>query len=65
MPLSSTCEAANCELYSNNVYFVMTSGGHRIRCGVTDLALERGRTQPLGIGQPQRGSIERLCLVEI
>ena len=24
-----------------------------------------GRTQPLGIGQPQRGSIERLCLVEI
>ena len=23
------------------------------------------RTQPLGIGQPQRGSIERLCLVEI
>jgi hypothetical protein len=40
MPLSSTCEAANCELYSNNVYFFMTSGGHRIRCGITDLALE-------------------------
>ena len=40
MPLSSTGEAANCELYSNNVYFFMTSGGHRIRCGVTDLALE-------------------------
>jgi hypothetical protein len=40
MPLSSTDEAANCELYSNNVYFFMTSGGHRIRCGVTDLALE-------------------------
>ena len=40
MPLSSTGEAANCELYSNNVYFFMTSGGHRIRCGVTNLALE-------------------------
>lgn len=39
MPLSSTGEAANCELYSNNVYFFMTYGGHRIRCGVTDLAL--------------------------
>jgi hypothetical protein len=37
MPLS---ERANCELYSNNVYFCMTYGGHRIRCGVTDLALK-------------------------
>jgi hypothetical protein len=40
MPLSSTSELGNCELYNNNVYFVMTCGGHRIRCGVTDLALE-------------------------
>ena len=39
MPLSSTGEAAHCELYNNNVYFFMTSGGHRIRCGVTDVAL--------------------------
>jgi hypothetical protein len=40
MPLSSTGESGNCELYNDNVYFFMTSGGHRIRCGVTDLALE-------------------------
>jgi hypothetical protein len=40
MPLSSTGEAANCELYNDNVYFFMTYGGHRIRCGITDLALE-------------------------
>jgi hypothetical protein len=40
MPLSSTGASGNCELYNNNVYFFMTSGGHRIRCGVTDLALE-------------------------
>jgi Protein of unknown function (DUF1488) len=39
MPLSSTGEAANCELYNNNVYFFMTYRGHRIRCGVTDVAL--------------------------
>jgi hypothetical protein len=69
MPLSSTGEAANCELYSNNVYFFMTSGGHRIRCGVTDLALEllepkldrttaRGR---LGAFGAHRASIERMA----
>jgi hypothetical protein len=40
MPLCSTGESGNCELYNRNVYFFMTSGGHRIRCGVTDLALE-------------------------
>jgi Protein of unknown function (DUF1488) len=40
VPLSSTGEVANCELYSDNVYFFMTFGGHRIRCGITDLALE-------------------------
>jgi Protein of unknown function (DUF1488) len=40
MPLSSTGESGNCELYSDNVYFFMASGGHRIRCGVTNLALE-------------------------
>jgi hypothetical protein len=40
MPLSSTGETANCELYNKNDYFCMTSGGHRIRCGVTDLALK-------------------------
>ena len=40
MPLSSTGESGNCELYNDNVYFFMTSGGHRIRCSVTDLALE-------------------------
>jgi hypothetical protein len=69
MPLSSTCEAANCELYSNNVYFFMTSGGHRIRCGVTDLALEllepkldrmtaRGRLDAFGAN---RALIERMA----
>jgi Protein of unknown function (DUF1488) len=69
MPLSSTCEAANCELYSNNVYFFMTSGGHRIRCGVTDLALEllepkldrttaRGRLDAFGA---HRALIERMA----
>jgi hypothetical protein len=40
MPLSSTGESGSCELYSDNVYFFMASGGHRIRCGVTNLALE-------------------------
>jgi hypothetical protein len=39
VPLSSTGESGNCELDKNNVYFFITSGGHRIRCGVTDLAL--------------------------
>ena len=69
MPLSSTGEAANCELYSNNVYFFMTSGGHRIRCGVTNLALEllepkldqmtgRGRLNAFGA---HRALIERIA----
>src|ERR1700730_16391612 len=40
MPLSSLGESGHCELYANNVYFFMTYGGHRIRCGITDLALE-------------------------
>jgi hypothetical protein len=40
MPLSSLGESGYCELYANNVYFFMTYGGHRIRCGITDLALE-------------------------
>jgi hypothetical protein len=68
MPLFSTGEKGNCELYSNNVYFFMTSGGHRIRCGVTDLALEllepkldratgRGRLDAFGTG---RAFIERI-----
>ena len=33
-------ELGHCELYANNVYFFMTYGGHRIRCGITDQALE-------------------------
>jgi hypothetical protein len=40
MPLSSIGESGHCELYANNVYFFMTYAGHRIRCGITDLALE-------------------------
>ena len=40
MPLSSIGESGHCELYATNVYFFMTYGGHRIRCGITDLALE-------------------------
>ena len=38
--LSSIGEFGHCEPYANNVYFFMTYGGHRIRCGITDLALE-------------------------
>jgi hypothetical protein len=40
MPLSSLGESGHCELYANNVYFFMTYGGHRIRCGITYQALE-------------------------
>ena len=41
MPLlTSLGESGHCELYANNVYFFMTYGGHRIRCGITDQALE-------------------------
>jgi len=40
MPLSSTGEPGLRELYGNNVYFFMTYRGHRIRCGITDVALE-------------------------
>ena len=40
MPLSSTGKSGHCELHNNNVYFFMTYRGHRIRCGITDLALE-------------------------
>ena len=69
MPLSSTGETAHCELYSNNVYFFMTFGGHRIRCGITDLALEvlepkldrttaRGRLDAFGV---HRKLIERMA----
>jgi hypothetical protein len=69
VPLSSTDEAANCETYNNNVYFFMTFRGHRIRCGITDLALEvvepkldrttaRGRLIAFGV---HRTFIERLA----
>ena len=68
MPLSSTGGSGHCELHSNNVYFFMTYGGHRIRCGVTDLALEilepdhdqtaRGR---LGAFEAHRTFIERMA----
>jgi hypothetical protein len=34
MPLSSLGESGQCELYANHVYFFMTYGGHRIRCGI-------------------------------
>jgi hypothetical protein len=40
MPLSSLGESGHCELYANNVYFFMTYSSHRIRSGITDLALE-------------------------
>jgi hypothetical protein len=40
MPLSSIGESGHYELYGNNVYFFMTYNGHRIRCGITYLALE-------------------------
>jgi Protein of unknown function (DUF1488). len=41
MPLlTSLGESGHCELYADNVYFFMTYGGHRIRCGITDKALE-------------------------
>jgi hypothetical protein len=41
MPLlTSLGESGHRELYANNVYFFMTYGGHRIRCGITDQALE-------------------------
>ena len=41
MPLlTSLGELGHCELYANNVYFFMTYGGHRIRCGITNQALE-------------------------
>ena len=40
MPLSATSEPGHCELHSNNVYFFMMCGGHRIRCGITNVALE-------------------------
>jgi hypothetical protein len=38
--LSSLGESGHCEPYANNVYFFMTYGGHRIRCGITFPALE-------------------------
>ncbi len=40
MPLSSTDEPGHCEFRTDNVYFFMTIGGHRIRCGITDQALD-------------------------
>ena len=71
MPLSPTGESGHCELHSNNVYFFMTYCGHRIRCGVTDLALEilepdhnrtaRGR---LGAFEGHRTFIERMAGVK-
>jgi hypothetical protein len=50
--LSSLGESGHYELYANNVYFFMTYGGHRIRCGITDLALEI--LEP-GLDQTARG----------
>ena len=38
--LSSIGASGHCEPYANNVYFFMTYDGHRIRCGITNLALE-------------------------
>jgi Protein of unknown function (DUF1488) len=69
MPLSSTGESGNCELYNNNVYFFMTSGGHRIRCGVTDVALvvlEPNLDRTTGRGRltafdTHRATIERMA----
>jgi hypothetical protein len=68
MPLSSLGESGQCELYANHVYFFMTYGGHRIRCGITDLALEilepsidqtaRGR---LAVFDAHRPFIERMA----
>jgi hypothetical protein len=68
MPLSSLRESGQCELYANHVYFFMTYGGHRIRCGITDLALEilepsidqtaRGR---LAVFDAHRPFIERMA----
>jgi Protein of unknown function (DUF1488) len=40
MSLFPTKESGNWEARTDNVYFVMTSGGHRVRCGVTGQALE-------------------------
>jgi Protein of unknown function (DUF1488) len=54
VPLSSPGESGHCELYANNVYFFMTYEGHRIRCGITDLALEI--LEP-GIDQTAKGRL--------
>ena len=49
--LSSIGKSGHCEPYANNVYFFMTYGGHRIRCGITDLALEILATKRRSNGQ--------------
>ena len=66
--LSSIGASGHCEPYANNVYFFMTYGGHRIRCGITDLALEilepsvdqtaKGR---LAVFDAHRAVIERMA----
>jgi hypothetical protein len=64
--LSSTDEPGHCEFLTDNVYFFMTIDGHRIRCGITDQALEvfepkidRTRNGRLSVFNMHRVIIER------
>jgi hypothetical protein len=40
MPLTATFESGHNHFPSENIYFFMNDGNQRIRCGVSELALE-------------------------
>lgn len=40
MPLMSANEPGHWDFRTDNVYFYMTNGEHRVRCAITDRALE-------------------------
>ena len=40
MPLTATTDPGHHQFVSDNVYFFMSNGGQRVRCGITRLALE-------------------------
>jgi Protein of unknown function (DUF1488) len=40
MPLMSIDEPGHWDFRTDNVYFCMTDGEHRVRCAITDRALE-------------------------
>jgi hypothetical protein len=68
MSLSPTGESGNWEPRTDNVYFFMTHGGQRVRCGVTGRALEtlepeleRTRKERLDAFDTHRAIIERIA----